>query len=185
MDPRTHRTQRGFNLLEVVVSLAILGTLLGAAVPDVVDMVQASRLSNVSNDVLQQLQLARSEAIKRNGRVALCKSADGEWCSETGGWEQGWILFQDANNSGAREATEPMLQRLLPIPAGYRLAANAPLARYVSYGPMGGARMTSNAFQAGTFTVCRISADPVEGHQIIVNASGRPRLHKLQLADCM
>ena len=179
------RKQRGFNLVEAMVCLAVFGILVGASAPDLADMIHAQRLAGVSNDVLRQLQLARSEAIRRNARVALCKSADGVSCSEQGGWEQGWILFQDDNNSGTREDTEARLQHVLPVPPGYRLGANGPLARYVSYGSMGETRTTSNAFQAGTFTVCRISAEQATGHQVVINAAGRPRLQKVQLADCL
>jgi type IV fimbrial biogenesis protein FimT len=185
MHQRAPRHQRGFNLIEVVISLAVLGILVGMGVPSAADMIESQRLGNVSNDVLQQLHLARSEAIKRNARVVLCKSSGGETCTESGGWEQGWILFQDANNSGTREPAEPVLERLLPVPRGFRLSANTPMARYVSFGPFGGARMTSGAFQAGTFTVCRISVDQVEGRQIIINAGGRPRVQKVRLAECL
>jgi type IV fimbrial biogenesis protein FimT len=179
------RRQLGFNLVEVVLSLAVLGILMGLAVSSVADVIQAQRLANVANDVLQQLYLARSEAIKRNARVALCKSAGGQACSQAGGWEQGWILFHDRNNNGSREPSEPLLERLRPLPADFRLSANGPLARYVSYGPLGGAQMTSGAFQAGTFTVCRVSADAVEARQIIINSGGRPRLQKIRVDRCM
>lgn len=176
--------QAGFTLTESVVTLAVLGTLLGLAVSTVGDVMQGLRLGNVSNDVLQQLVLARSEAIKRNARVALCKSADGQACATHGGWEQGWILFQDYNNSGTRQPAEPVLQRLEPLPPDFRLHANLPLISYVSYGPYGRSHMTSGAFQAGTFTVCRISQDSSEARKIIINSGGRPRVQKVWLASC-
>jgi type IV fimbrial biogenesis protein FimT len=179
------RRSRGFTLTELMVTLGIASTLLSMGVSTVGDLVHGLRLSGLSNDVLQQLQLARSEAIKRNGRMALCKSADGEHCFERGGWEQGWILFQDVNNNGTRESHEAVMQRLEPLPPQFLLKANNPLARYVSYGPMGGTMMASGAFQAGTFTLCRLSAGPVEGRQIIINAGGRPRSQKVQLENCM
>ncbi|NML45129.1 prepilin-type N-terminal cleavage/methylation domain-containing protein [Ramlibacter sp. G-1-2-2] len=178
-------TQRGFTLPEMLVTFSVLGGLLAMALTSITDMVHDLRLAGVSNDVMQQLFLARSEAIKRNRRVAVCKSPDGESCAEQGGWEQGWILFEDTNNSGTREAHEPILQRLNPLPPQYRLTANNPLARYVSYHPLGGTVMASGAFQAGTFTLCRLSAGPGEGRQIIINAGGRPRVQKVQLESCM
>jgi type IV fimbrial biogenesis protein FimT len=176
---------RGISLVEAVVVLAMLATLVAAGISTVGDVVAGLRLANISNDVLQHLQLARSEAIKRNTRVALCKSADGESCVAAGRWDQGWVLFQDRNNDGSRDPGEDLLQNVPPLPAGYRLLANSPLARYVSYGPYGDAKMTSGAFQAGTFTVCRASADAGEGRQIILNAGGRPRVKRVQLASCM
>lgn len=178
-------TQRGFTLTETLVTLSVLGGLLAMAVTSIGDLIHDLRLAGVSNDVLQQLYLARSEAIKRNTRVVLCKSANGDACAEEGGWEQGWILFQDANNNGQRDPNEPVLQRLLPLPPQYRLTSNSPLARYVSYNALGSSVTTTGAFQAGTFTLCRIAAGPGEGRQIIINAGGRPRVQKVQLESCM
>jgi type IV fimbrial biogenesis protein FimT len=178
------RIQSGFTLLESVVTLAILGTVLGYAVSSIGDVIHELRLTAVSNDVYQQLVLARSEAIKRNGRVVLCKSANGTACTVAGGWEQGWILFQDLNNSATREPEEPVLQRLQPLPRDFRLSANLPLVTYVSYTSFGGAKMASGAFQAGTFTVCRKSADTVEARKVVVNAGGRPRVQKVWLDQC-
>lgn len=178
------RHQRGFTLTESLVTLAVVGSLTTVGITTIGDIVQGIRLQNVSGDVFEQLLLARSEAIKRNGRVALCISADGEHCTSAGGWQQGWILFHDANNNGQRDTREPVLERLQPLPPDFRLSANGPLGRYVSYDAMGGTRMTSGAFQAGTFTVCRSSASAVEGRQIVINAMGRPRVQKVQLDRC-
>jgi type IV fimbrial biogenesis protein FimT len=176
--------QRGYTLIESLVTLAVAGTLLAAGGSTLGDLIHGLRLQAVSGDVLAQLMLARSEAIKRNARVVLCKSADGSTCAEQGGWEQGWILFHDANNSGTREPEEPILERLNALPPGWRVSANTPLARYVSYGPFGAAALSSGAFQAGTFTVCKVSAAPAEARQIIVNTGGRPRVQKVWVDTC-
>jgi type IV fimbrial biogenesis protein FimT len=178
------RPARGFTLVEVLVTLSVLGVLVALGAPSFADLLGELRLQAVTTDLLQQLMLARSEAIKRNARVVLCKSADGERCTEDGPWEQGWIVFHDANNSGTREPREPVLQRLPPLPAGWRLSGNGPVTHYVSYDAMGGARLVSGAFQAGTFTVCRQSAAAVQGRRIIINAGGRPRVQKVSLESC-
>jgi type IV fimbrial biogenesis protein FimT len=183
MDTTTRR-QRGFTLTESLVVLGILGTVLALVGGSLGEIIHSVRLQAHAGDVLQQLMLARSEAIKRNGRVALCKSADGGSCAQGGSWEQGWILFQDSNNSGTREPHEPLLQQLRRLPPGWRISGNGPVARYVSYGPFGGTQLASGAFQAGTFTVCRTSTDKAEARQIIVNAGGRPRMQKVWLDHC-
>jgi type IV fimbrial biogenesis protein FimT len=180
MDPR----QRGFSLGESLVTLAVAGTLVTVGVSTVGDLVEGLRLQAVAGDVQYQLMLARSEAIKRNARVVLCKSADGQSCTAAGRWEQGWILFQDRDNSGTREPQEPLLQQPPLVPGGWRIVGNGPVARYVSYGPLGTTELTSGAFQAGTFTVCRASARAVEGRQIVINAGGRPRVQKVWLDSC-
>lgn len=177
-------THRGFTLTEALVTLAVLSVLLGVAASSVGDLFHGLRLQALSADLFQQLLLARSEAIKRNGRVVLCKTADGQTCTSEGPWEQGWLLFHDQNRSGTREEGEPVLERLPPLPAGWRLSANRPLASYVSYGPLGGAKLVPGGFQAGTFTLCRMSADRLEGRQIVLNAGGRPRVQKVWLESC-
>jgi type IV fimbrial biogenesis protein FimT len=178
------KTHRGFTLTEALVTLAILSVLLGVAVPSIAGLFHGLRLQALSADLFQHLLLARSEAIKRNGRVVLCKTADGQACTQEGGWDQGWLLFHDANRSGTREENEPVLERLPPLPAGWRLTANRPLASYVSYGPLGGAKLVPGGFQAGTFTLCRASLEQLEGRQIVLNAGGRPRVQKVWLPSC-
>ena len=55
------------------------------------------------------MSLARSEAIKRNQRVAICPSDDGEQCSGNQ-YENGWIVFVDGNSNNSREVnTEELI----------------------------------------------------------------------------
>jgi type IV fimbrial biogenesis protein FimT len=178
------RRAAGFTLAELLVTLAVLAVLLAVTVPLASSFGNSMKLSSVSNGFLAQLYMARSEAIKRNGRVAVCKSVDGEWCASSGGWEQGWIVFHDANNNGRREAVEPAIHRVPALPPGYRFAGNANVARYVSFGGTGSTRTTTGAFQAGTLTVCRESAEQTEARQIVINAVGRPRIAKVKVPSC-
>ncbi len=84
---------RGFSLAELLVLIAILGALLGIAAPSYRDFVLETRMTEEANEFLAALTLARSEAIKRNGTVTVCKSSNGTAC--TGNWQQGWLVFTD------------------------------------------------------------------------------------------
>jgi type IV fimbrial biogenesis protein FimT len=175
---------RGFTLLELMMVLAVTSVLLVLAVPAYQAIGNSMKLSMTTNALLSHLQLARSEAIKRNARVVLCKSADGKTCSAIGGWDQGWIVFHDANNNGILDSTESVIQRIEALPSGWRVAGNQNVSRYVSFVPTGQTAMTSGAFQAGTITVCHESLDPTEARQIVINAVGRPRIQKATLDAC-
>ena len=178
------RWRHGYTLTEVLVTLA-LAALLSTAAFSVARSVGASmKLAAFSNGFLAHLQLARSEAIKRRGPVVLCKSTDGTACAADGGWDQGWIVFEDANGNGTREAPEPVLQQLGGLPPGFRLQGNLNVARYVSFAPTGATRTSAGAFQAGTLTICRVSGEPTQARQIVINAVGRPRVQKLELPSC-
>jgi type IV fimbrial biogenesis protein FimT len=183
--PRATGARRGFTLVEMLVTVCILGTLLAIAVPLARSFGHSMKLSSLSNAFLSQLHLARSEAIKRNGRVAICKSADGASCSAAGGWEQGWILFHDVDNDGLRDAGEGVVQRFAALPPGFRLVGNVNVAKYVSFAATGGTRTSAGAFQAGTLTVCKSSETATEARQIVINAIGRPRIQKVTVDSCL
>jgi type IV fimbrial biogenesis protein FimT len=142
------------------------------------------RLKTATELFIAHLNLARSEAIKRNARVVLCKSGDGQQCASEGAWEQGWIVFHDANGNARVDEEEALLLQQAALHASVRFSGNSNIARYVSYTPDGGANLVSGAFQAGTFTLCTQSDAPLEGRQIVISKAGQPRVAKVKLAVC-
>lgn len=178
------RPMRGASILEVSAALAVFAILLGVAMRDLGSWMSSTELANHANAMLLTLQLARSEAVKRNARVAACKSADGQSCATEGGWEQGVIVFHDANNNALRDPAEEVIRREAPLPAGVVVTGNQNVRNYVSYGPDGRTRLDSGAFQAGTLTACRRSDQAADARQVVVNAGGRPRLQRASLAAC-
>lgn len=178
------RAAAGATLSEMVASIAILGALAGFAVPEFAAWAASSDLESRSTVFLSGIQLARSEAIKRNAKVVLCKSADGEACSLAGGWEAGVLVFEDANNDAQRGSEEHVISRQPPISGSFLLRGNGAVQDYLSYGPTGQATMVSGAFQAGTLTLCRQSTKRGEARQIVINAGGRPKSQRVRVASC-
>jgi type IV fimbrial biogenesis protein FimT len=175
----------GFALIELMVVLALVVILQTLAVPALSAAVDAVRLTASTQSFLGSLQLARNEAIKRNARVVLCKSDTGQRCVLTGDWEQGWIVFHDLNNNAQVDAGEAILQRESALNGMLRLTGNSQVASYASYTPTGATSMTSGAFQAGTFTVCRQSPGRSEARQIVIGSAGRVRTQKVTLSQCL
>lgn len=175
---------QGYTLTEMVVVLGLAAMLMAVAVPAVGSMLASVKLTTLSNALLFDLYLARSEAIKRNARVVLCKSADGLTCVSEGGWEQGAIVFHDVNNNGWRDPAESIIYQEQPSTREIRVSGNQNVTNYVSYGPDGRSRLASGAFQAGTLTLCRQSAESTDARQIVINSGGRPRVQKTVVSYC-
>ncbi|WP_299795255.1 GspH/FimT family pseudopilin [Ramlibacter sp.] len=177
--------ERGSSLIQAMVGLALIASSLRLAIPEVQDVVRTSALNAAAEEVFADVRQARAEALTRNRRVTICKSAEGSSCSTAGGWQQGWIIFQDENNNGVRESTEPVIARHAPLALQLRVTGNAPVERYVSYSAIGTTRLTGGGFQAGTLTVCLSSSAPAAARQIVLNAVGRPRVQKATVVSCV
>lgn len=58
--------QRGFNLIEALVTLTVLGLLIAMALPSMSDWMHSTQVRTVAESTQTGLQRARAEAIKRN-----------------------------------------------------------------------------------------------------------------------
>lgn len=171
-------------MVELLVTLTIGSIMLSLAAPSLSSMLAIQRSNSTVNAMYTVLNLARNEAIKRNGRAVLCKSADAATCTASGGWEQGWILFVDSNNNAIRDAGETVIQVQAASAQSMRISGNAPVSRYISYSASGTAKLTSGAFQAGTLTVCQVNGTRGEVRQLVLSGTGRVRLQKGSPIDC-
>lgn len=171
------RYARGVTLVELFVVVAILATLVGLAVPGLQHWVDSTRIGTQVRAFLSDLQLTRTEAIRRGERVVLCAASGLQACSTLPGWHQGWLMFVDLNNNAQVDMGEPILRHQAPSPAGWTIQGNQPVARFVSYDALGSTRLVSGAFQAGSVLFCRQGAGtgaPLP-RRVVINSMGRPR----------
>ena len=74
--------QRGLTLIELLVTITIIGILAGIAVPSYQSIIEKNRLQAAVETFKSDLQLAHSEAIKQNQNVVFNTSSgnSGTWC---------------------------------------------------------------------------------------------------------
>jgi type IV fimbrial biogenesis protein FimT len=65
----TRRSSHGFTMIEILIAVAILSLVLSLGVPSFMVYIQNTKVRNAADAVLNGMQLARSEAIRRNKRV--------------------------------------------------------------------------------------------------------------------
>jgi len=70
---------RGVTLIEMLIGLAVLGLLLTLAVPSFRVWMQNTQIRNAADAVLNGMQLARAEAIRRNKLVQFALTSQSGW----------------------------------------------------------------------------------------------------------
>jgi type IV fimbrial biogenesis protein FimT len=80
----TMRSQRGYTLVELGVTVTVVATLLVIAVPNFLTMLRGQQIKNAALDVASVVTFARSEAVKRNTLVNVSAA--------NAGWNGGWVV---------------------------------------------------------------------------------------------
>ncbi|WP_439859697.1 GspH/FimT family pseudopilin [Pseudomonas sp. MBLB4136] len=89
------RDTRGFTLIELMVTVAVLAIVISIAAPSFSAMLRDNRIATIGSELQTALQLARSEAIKRRLDVVVCRrNAAGTACENGTDWGAGWLIRQ-------------------------------------------------------------------------------------------
>ena len=123
------RADRGITLVETMVTVSIMVILLMVAVPAYKSTIDGNRRATYANELLEDLTLARSEAIKRNKKVVVCASTSGTTCRVSGNaydWSGGWLMYVDSNGNGSLDLGETVLRTHGPLklPTGWSATHN-------------------------------------------------------------
>lgn len=162
---------RGFTLQEALVSLLIGGTLVTGG-SSLWGLLQESIKTAAANDLVTHLQLARSEAVKRQVRVNICASNDQSSCAVPSAghasWHHGWVVYADVNRNGKLDADEILR---VHSPLGRRLVIHTSAARHqIGYQPTG-----TSGGSTVTFALCDARGSKFARY-VIVSNSGRARV---------
>jgi type IV fimbrial biogenesis protein FimT len=162
-------------LVELIVSVTVLGILVGLAVPQFTDFVRNSRRAAVLNELVGSLNLARSEAIRRGITVVMCKTSDGSACLTGVGdtWAAGWLIFvnNDGDSPPVFDVGETDLRVRTEATAAYSIRPSAGVTDFISFNADG------SVASAGSFTYCD-ARGVARARAVVVSPVGRVRLSR-------
>lgn len=167
-----HQISNGFTFIELLIALTVAAIMLSIAIPNYNTLMMNKRITTQANSFLSSVALARSEALKRVDRVTVCKSSDGQICTTTGGWEQGWIVFVDSNSSGTVNTGEDVLRVVSQLAGGNTLRGSDDVDDFITYVQTG----HTQSFQAGTFALCDSRGAGNHARELSLSATGRLRV---------
>lgn len=165
---------RGFTLIDLMITIAVLAIVLTAGVPALSGLVGAQRIASTSNLLVTDLNFARTRAISDYRPVALCPSSDGTTCTGGDRWEHGWIVFFQHEARWAPQTAADILRVSAPR-AAVGISSTRPRTRFLPDGRAAGYPLT--------LTTCD-PARPDRARDVIVSNTGRVRGAARPLASC-
>jgi type IV fimbrial biogenesis protein FimT len=166
---------RGFTLIELMITLAVVGIVLLTGLPSLNKMTDSNRLVSQINSLSGSLALARSEAIKSGKVVTICASSNTTSCNVTT-WHSGWIVFTDLDKDTVVDAgidTRIQIQGALNGGPTLKLTLSDNTGTY-QFLPDGSSRdSNSSGSTIGTFILCPKDNDVDKAKALNVNFIGR------------
>ena len=168
----------GFTLIELIIVMAIVAIFLAIGMPSFLDFTRDVRAGSMMGALTNDIQLARSESVKRNARVLFCARANATsnaciGAPTTAAWSNGWLVCHDTNADGACDATtandpNPIkVQGAPPAP----LAVVGPAATLVMF-PVGNASANSTFTLTGGNAIVRTATIAPSGSVVITKTGG-------------
>lgn len=177
-------THRGFTVIELMITIVIVAILLTIGVPSMQNLIMDNRLTTAANDFLTELNLARSEAVKRGARVVVCRTnapnADPPVCGTgtANTWSDGWVTFVDDDQDGDYDAGEVLVRIAGGVEGNLELMADATAEESLIFNADGSLGNGANA----TLALCD-DRGAGEGRDIAIGLTGRPNISR-PAADC-
>lgn len=157
---------RGYSLIELMVGISMLVVIVGMGIPSFRTTILNNRMSAQVNDFIVMLTYARSEAIKRNASVSVCKSENQTACASDATWADGWIVWVDANGGdGVLDNGEVILRKGSALEGNNSLTASTDVTTFTA---------TGFVTAATSFVTCDSRGED-HARVIVLNLSGRPK----------
>lgn len=141
---------RGFTLLELLITLAIVAIVTAVAAPSFSDIIERQRVRSAADNLRSSIELARSEAVKRNSPVTVNRIEDN--------WNKGWKV-QDGTT----------VLQTFPAQPSLTISNTASSIQFNGNG---------RSSAAADFSLSPDSGNTANAYCVDISLSGRPRTRK-------
>lgn len=185
---RPGNNNRGFTVPEIIITLGVISILLALGVPGLSSTIKNNRLAGTLNNMITDIHFARSEAVKRDVRVIMCRTRDPNRdipvCNgDDKNWTSGYFIFADDGNYVNKtydDGTDVLLRRGQAAASGVIMRTNAAWNHYLEFNPSG--TTNENGYTA-EMSICD-DRGPEKGRHIFVAPSGIPKMYANNIETC-
>lgn len=170
--------QRGLTLIELMVTLLIMGILAAVAVPSFSRLIATSATTSEANALMSDFALARGQAARTGNPVTICLSTDGATCNASNWTTSGRLIFTDSPTAGTIGTVDlsagDTILRYNPTLVNSKdviTASSVPNGTYITYSSTGTVVGVVNATPA-QFKVCR-NTGTFPGSIVTISVTGR------------
>ncbi|WP_456405196.1 GspH/FimT family pseudopilin [Thiolapillus sp.] len=168
---------KGFTLVEVVVTVAVVGILASLAIPAFESIRARNAMAGSVNLFLAQAHLARSTAVTREKHITLCPTQNGSEChADHQSWQGGYLVFEDSNKNQRRDPEEQIVSHQQQAHGGVKIHSSSNHRNRITYRPLG------RAWFSNTSVRFCLEGHPELNRVIIISNNGRIRSAK-RMAD--
>lgn len=174
----THHGNRGFTLIELMVTMALAAVLMAIAAPSFVQYQRNSELTSLTNSLLAAINAAKGEAMKTGRNAFIIPLGTG--------WNSGWVVYVDTNRDNSfTEGTDITVQKQDAVKSYFSITGNniaAGSSPYIKFDSTGYSTDNSAGSVALTLSIARNDTDTAsaaeESRRIVVARTGRVRTCK-------
>lgn len=176
--------KHGFTLVELIITLTIAGILIALAAPAMQAFILDQRLTTQANDFIADLNLARSEAVRRAANVTVCKqggTATSPSCSTSAAWSAGRVIYVDTDSDSTLDSSETVLRVRESLDGNNTLNSIGSTTNSIVFTGSGLTTMTTDS--EITMRICD-SRGASKAVTVFVNYTGRARIDRTAAASC-
>lgn len=160
-----HTNSKGFTLIELMVTIAVLLIAIAIAAPNLANMVQRNRLQTTADNLAEALRMARNETIDSGELIAVQPISSADWGS-------GWKLVQDVDTLSTRiPRSEFQFKSGLLNDNVAPVAFSATSIAEITFNRDGSRRTPTNLSSYGIF-VCSLQGGQQRYKGVIIYANG-------------
>ncbi|WP_290593159.1 MULTISPECIES: GspH/FimT family pseudopilin [unclassified Ketobacter] len=160
------RAEKGFTIVELMITLVIVAIMIAFATPSFIDMIEKNRVRTTGENLLELLRTSRLTAVQQRSTVVVCGSSNRETCDND--WQSSIITVKPAENDGQDQILASMS---ISDKVTISKTNNGPINTNIDFNSNGW-----SPFDNTIITLCPVDGKQRNAYQVTLSGSGKTKI---------